>query len=470
MKTTSESNNLERTQRTRKRFHRNSLLTLRSYSALIALLSLSLMPAELMAKANGLTLAEVRLKVLAGNPSVRESLQRISAAEAVMKQARSAYLPSVSMIGNYGHVDASLHPDAYPDTRYSDSFMQGGAGMQANWLLFDGFARRARNLAAEYGVQQSRELADETRRLLILSATVSYRQAQLAQEGVEIAKRDLTFNNNLESDAKKRFQAGALPEADVHNFSIRALQADSSMLQSELNYKTACTVLAELMALPEAHLPEKMQPVLIKFSDAAAVPAIDGELQYALANRPDYKALQSGQFALAQQVRAAKGDMLPQIALVGDINYLARGEGYGTVGQHGNYDSFVGVAASWDLFTGGRKMNAVNQAKAEMRALEERQESLRLSIRSSLSQRIDEAETALAVYERQEKIHELSISVRNSIEKSYKAGVAPITRLNEAQTDLVRARGAYSTAYIAYLLILNQLDIETGRVLEQINI
>ncbi len=420
------------------------------------------------AQTNGLTLAEVRAKVLAGNPSVREATQRISAAEAVLKQARSAYLPTVSMSASYGHIDASLHPDSDPGTRYSDSYLQGTASLETSWLVFDGFARRARNLAAEFGVQQSKELTDETRRLLMLSATVAFRQAQLARESVDIAERDLAFNRNLESDARKRFKAGALPEADVHNFTIRALQAESSMLQSQLDYKTACTVLAQLMALAEAQLPEGMQPVAVSFNDLAPAPQIGVELQYALENRPDYKALQSGRLALAQQVRVAQGGRLPQIALVGSVNYTDHAEGYTTVGQHGNYNSFAGIAASWDLFSGGRKANAVKEARALMNALEEQQESLRLSIRSSLQQRIDEAETARAVFERQATIHELSEQVRNSVKKAYKAGVAPITRLNEAQTDLVRARGGYAAAYISYSLILNQLEIETGRVLESL--
>jgi len=93
---------------------------------------------------------------------------------------------------------------------------------------------------------------------------------------------------------------------------------------------------------------------------------------------------------------------------------------------------------------------------------------LRLSIRSTLRQRIDEAETARLIYEQQKKIYRLSQSMRDSVEKSYKAGAASITRLNEAQTDLVRAKGAYSTAFIAYLLSLNQLDIESGRILEEL--
>jgi outer membrane protein TolC len=54
------------------------------------------------------------------------------------------------------------------------------------------------------------------------------------------------------------------------------------------------------------------------------------------------------------------------------------------------------------------------------------------------------------------------------VEKSYKAGVESITRLNEAQTDLTRAKVAYSTSYIAYQLVLNQLDIDTGRILTEL--
>ena len=424
-----------------------------------------LVPSLLMAQRNGLTLAEVRAKVLAGNPSVRESLQRIAVAEAVVGQAKSAYLPTISLSGNVGHVDSSLHPDADLNNRHADSFRQAKGSLQGSWLLFDGFAREARTLGAQYRLQQSRELAAETRRLLILSATVAFRQAQLAKQSMEIAKQDYAFNTNLEEDALKRFKAGVVPEANVHNFSIRALQAESSFLKAKLDSKTACTVLAELMALPEAQLPESMHPVDIKFETPGSIPTIDNELQVAFRHRPDYKAIKSGLLALAQQVRVAKGSMLPQVALVGEVNHTDR-DGISTVDRHGNYDSFVGVTASWDIFTGGRKKNKVLQAQAEMRALAEQQQSLRLAIRSSLRQRIDEAETTKSIFQRQKKIYALTVSVRDSVEKSYKAGASSITRLNEAQTDLVQARGGYSSSYITYQLVLNQLDINTGRILE----
>jgi outer membrane protein TolC len=258
-----------------------------------------------------------------------------------------------------------------------------------------------------------------------------------------------------------------VPESDVQNFSIRALQAESAFLKAKLELKTAGTILAELMALPDSQLPEAMQPITIAFETTPALPVMEGELQYALAHRPDYKAIKSGQLVLAQRVRMTKGELMPQVALVGDISYTER-SGLSTIVDHGNYESFVGVAATWDLFTGGRKVNTVKEAQAQMRALEQQEKSLRLSIRSTLQQRVDQADTTQAIFQRQEKIYNLTASVRDSVEKSYKAGVESITRLNEAQTDLTRAKVAYAASYIAYQLVLNQLDIDTGRILTEL--
>lgn len=417
--------------------------------------------------AQQMSLPELRRAVLASNPSVKESLQRIVAAEAVLKQARSSYLPTVTLTSRYSAIDMSLHPDVDPYSRYADSFTQYGGGIEAGWLIFDGFARRAYNLAAEHNLESNRAMANETKRLLVLSATLAFRQAQLAKENMMIAERDYAFNQNLYGDAEKRFIAGAAPETDVHNFSIRSLQAESAFLQAQLNYETACTVLAQLMASPETKLQDEQRPEAITFSEPNTRPNLEAELLFALNNRPDLKALNAGVLALSEQAKATKRGLTPQFMLVGGANYFET-EGLATVSSHGNYDSFVGVAAQWDLFTGGRKLYAARQLEAEQGALNEQRETLRLSIRSTIQQRIDEADTARSIYERQKKVYDLTVKVRNSIEKSYKAGAATITRLNEAQTDLIRAQAARSTSFIAYLLSMNQLDIDTGRILTEL--
>lgn len=412
------------------------------------------------------TLAETRAAVLAGNPSVYEARQRIDAARAVLDQTRAAYRPSLSLSGTVGHIHASLHPDIDLQHRYTDGYRQAKGTVQADYLLFDGFARRARELAAEKGVEQSRHGADDLRRLLIEAATVAFRRAQLAEQNIKSARRDRQFNASLQQDAEKRHQAGALPESEVHNFSIRVLQAENAVSQAQLNYQTACAALAELMALPDAVLPDALKPVEAPFGIRDAKPELDAALTYALDHRPDYQAVVATEQARKQQVRVAEAERYPDVVLTGTMNY-AQIDGRSTVDRHGNFDSFVGVALKWDGFTGGRRDAAIRKAEAEARAANRTLESMRLSIRSALRRQIDRIVTLRDVFERQTKIHTLSKKVRASVKKAYRAGSVAVTRLNEAQTDVVRADAARAAALVDYLLALNQLDIETAHVLEQ---
>lgn len=409
----------------------------------------------------GLRLAELRARVQSDNPSVSESLRRIDAARAVLKQAQSAYLPSLSFSGRTGHADASVHPDFFVTRRVSDSLTQSVGQLRAQWLLFDGFARRARSLAARHNLEKNRSLAQETKRLLMLGATLSFRQAQLARENVEIAQQDFAFNRKLEEDARKRFEAGVLSQAEVDNFSIRALLAENAADRSRLDYQAACAVLAELMAWPTAQLPEELRPVAVEFDALESIPALERALPFALQHRPDYRALAAGLSALHQRARAAVGALSPQVVAVGELNYTEN-EGLATVPNFGNREAFAGVALRWDLFSGGRKWQAVREARAEEAALREKQAALQLSIRSALRRRIDEARTAQSVFRRQKKIYELTLRVREDVETAYREGAVSVTRLNEVQTDLVRARSGYSSSYIACLLVSNQLELEMG--------
>jgi outer membrane protein TolC len=70
------------------------------------------------------------------------------------------------------------------------------------------------------------------------------------------------------------------------------------------------------------------------------------------------------------------------------------------------------------------------------------------------------------MYQRQQQTLLLTAKIRDHIEKAYRAGVATLTRLNEAQTDLVRAAGAEAASRINYLLALQQLKAASGRILD----
>lgn len=412
-----------------------------------------------------LTLDRARTMALENSPDVRQAAERIQAAQAVMLQARSAWWPTVSAQGDYMQKDVSIQPDWSPATRLDASINEWSAGIQMNWLLFDGFARQANILASKYAVEQSRQILADTRRVLLDAVSTAFFQAQLAVENMVISEQNNQFNRTLEEDAQKRWMAGTKPESEVLNFSVKALQAETDFLNAQRDFRIACTALAELMALPKANLPADMIPVRPTADLPEKLPDYEIELAFALENRPDLKAIQAGIEALRQKLSARKGAYAPKVALTAGMDYLRQNE-IDPIDQEEN-DSYIGIAASWDLFTGGRRGAQVQEVSAEIRALNAKRKRAVLSVQSALRRALDNARTARETLERQVMIHDKTSRIRSHIEIAYRAGAASLTRLNEAQTDLVRAAGAVSASRIQYLLLLETIRAETGKILQE---
>jgi len=420
---------------------------------------------EFVLPEGSLTLAEARRVALEKNPGVTRALKNIEEAQAVLQQARSLRYPGLAVNAGYNRMDVSMQPEWAPNLRYKDSFNDYSANIQASWLVFDGFARRANILASKYGVAQSEQLHTEAQRLLLDAVTAAFVQSQRSLEAMAIAAQDLLFNRILEGDSQKRYDAGTIPEADLLNFSVRALRAETGFMQAERNYQIACTVLAQLMAISGAALPPDLRPARFSGIGEEVLPEYEVEVEYALKHRPDLLALAAGRRALQQQVRAKKGAYAPQVALVAGAGSTRQNDMAYTPGIK-NHNSYVGVAASWDLFTGGRRSAQVREAAAQLAALDETYSETVLHIQSGIRQALEIARVAFETDQRNQQAYLLTVRIRESVEKSYKVGTASLTRLNEAQTDLTRSAGAAALSRIEYFQALERLAAETGRILE----
>jgi len=361
-----------------------------------------------------LTLAEARRIALDNNPGVTRALKNIEAAQAVVQQARSLWYPTLTASAGYTRNAVDIQPDWNPTVRYKDSFNDVTAGLQAQWLLFDGFARQANVLSTKYAVEVTEQIHADVQRLLLDAVTTAFSQAQLALEAMAIAAQDLSFNRQLESDSQKRYDVGAIPEADLLNFSVRALQAEILFLKAERNYHIACTILAQLMAVPGSELVADQQPVRYSGMTTVALPTFESELAYALRHRPDLLALDAARSALQQQVRAKRGSYAPQIAAVAGVEYENRTDL--SVNDMNNRESYVGLAATWDLFTGGRRPAQIRETIAQLAALEETYSEYILRIQSGIRQSLETARVAFETYQRSQQAYDLTVRIRESSE------------------------------------------------------
>lgn len=409
---------------------------------------------------DGLTLERACEITLKNNPGMGQAKERIEGARAVLRQAQSTWKPTIT--GNAGAtaIQATSQPDWAQTIRTDEAFNEFSASIQMAWLLFDGFSREANILASTHAIEKSRQGRHEIQRLLVQSVSATFHQARLAMEKMTIARRNQQFNETLKKDARIKWRVGTAPEAEMMNFSVRALQAQSDYLAAQRDFKITCTALVRLMALPGTILTPKMfleaeTRTIEKYSQT-----YENALKQAMVSRPDLKALDAGILGLREKIRAEKGSYFPKVYFVSGLEYLYQQDKL--LVDEEEHNTYAGVNLKWDLYTGGRRQGKVEALAADLRGLEEKRREVILAMGAEIEQALNVADTAYSTWENQEQTRALTEKIRKHVEKAYRAGVATLTRLNEAQTDLVRASGAAAASRILYRIALVNLNAAMG--------
>ncbi len=406
-----------------------------------------------------LHLDEAKRITLADNPGVAAARARVEMAVAALRQSQAAYFPTLSVSASARHIedtpfDLGFGVDREPYRTYA---LGGGAA----WVVFNGFATRFRVAAAHHAETASRESAREVQRLLLQGVALSYYEALLAQEAMTIAQRDRDFNRELSAETRKRFEAGVVSRGDVLNFDIRVAQADSSSLAAESDLFRARVALAELLGIPTASLPQGLAQAPLPTVLPAALPDLEIELDYALANRPDYRQLLESRRGIEAERQALRGDYVPQVSVAADYGWSR----FQSARFHDGRDasSSVGVAATWTLFSGGSTKAQEARLSAAASEISQTINALTHAIVAQLRQRLDAIRVAEQQVTLQQHIRDMTLETRDLVRSEYTAGRASLTRLNEAQTDLVRAEGLLAQAAIRHGQATELLAGASGR-------
>ncbi len=414
-----------------------------------------------------LTLEDAIRIALSNNPDYRSAHHSVVAAWARLYSAASEYLPTVSAeydITEYKYLPASSGGTGRDGggTRYS----QKTGGLRGNWELFNGLVTTMKVLSARKEASRYEALDRDSRRLLVQSVTYAFNDILLAKENIRIAKEDMEFNQSLLRDTEIKYEAGSVPLSELLNFKVRVNEAKSSLSNETYNLANSKIVLAELMGLSEARLPDSLEFAGIRQSTFELSDDVEIYLDSAIANRPDLeayrKSLEEARYGLWEKY----GAFLPVVSATGFWGYSRSDNGYSgryhytarTQDRSFNY----GLAVDWTIFSGGKRIADLREAQALL--AESREDLTQQWIRV-----VAEVRQAYENYRRrlgQVKIYtetlELVKKTRDLVEEEYKAGNTSLTRLNEAQNDLVAAEGRLVAEIISLDNARTQLDSATG--------
>lgn len=454
-----------------------------------------------------LTLRQAQESALLENPTLAAVGLRVDQARQRMVQASSAYLPQVS--ASYRYADTQL-PDAtvagirrqaigsvvqsgigalFPNSTIPDAVRYGRAGigvltglaayqradenietysasLEAGFLLFDGFARAYTLKAAKAGRQEAEAAHLEAQRLLLNGVAQAYYGVELARENQAIAAADEDFNRRLLQDARAMKDAGMSSLSEVLNFEVALRAAQSNVLSAQEAHDNARIALAALMGLPQAFLADGIvtesladeTPELLEQPDVNALLAKAEEL------RPD---LEQARHAVDRNKALAgreRGAMLPDVsAFAARSAELQNNNSF----DSDDYATTVGVQVSYDLFTGGRNWSRHKEARLAARQSEFELDQAELDAAADVRQAWVSLRQAREQLLLQRTTEEYVRKNRDLVEQEYRAGQESLTRLTQAQRDLVAAQARLALARVGLHLAWYELRTATGENLAE---
>ena len=411
---------------------------------------------------------------LAGNPDMAAAMSRVEQARERISQAAAAWWPSLdaSLSGTqtrlaknfFGNSQSlSFLADRGVDLN-SDDFK---AGLQATWVLFDGFFRSYKQQQAEFNEKEFSAAHRDSQRLLAFSVAEAFYNAQLAQTKVDIALADKKFYLSQLRDADNRYEVGTGGWGDVLNIKVQLNSAKTSLMLGRRQFEAAGYGLAALMGIQDAAFPEGLR--LAELDRDVKLPAARENpatlIKEALAVRPDIQRLEM----LAHEAEAgsgqAKAPFYPKVQVVGTVNGDSRDNTSFSADDFGNT---IGVNIAWNLFSGGRDRARYFEARQKQREVAYALASLRNKVAAEIRQDI----ALLAAAEEQVRLQRESVTLvrenRELAKNEYEAGETSLVRLNEAQRDLTTTYSRLAQALVGYHQACHKLLAATGRNLQSL--
>jgi outer membrane protein len=387
-----------------------------------------------------LSLADAEAQALQNQPRIQASGLNAQAADAVTREVRAAYWPTLSA--------SATGADALENTRITAGALNNPTildrlayGVTGTELLSDFGRTPALSATAALRAQASRHDVDDARAAVLLQVDRAYFDALRAQAVLRVANETLAARQLVVDQATELAGAGLKSSLDVSFATVNLGEARLLVLQAQNDARASFAALAAALGsedTAEYQLDEAPLPAAPPADSAALV-------QQAIRDRPDVQRERSEAEARETFARA-EGDLWrPTLSMAGAA-------GMTPLHQDGLADHYaaVGVNVTFPVFNGG--LFAARRAEAGFRAGAQSQAVRDLEDRVARDVRVAWL-AAQTSFERLDLTNQLLAQATESLDlaqQRYSLGLSSIVELTQAQLNLTRAQIDQASARYEY--------------------
>lgn len=412
------------------------------------------------------TLEECIDASLRDNPDVRAATERVQAARAAIKSARSAYYPTLTASSTYARTDdptqafmmmmgqrrVSMTSDFNnpPDT---DNL---ALSLGVKYCLYD-FGRRGLSTEMAQGnAEVSRLVLRGLQNDLIHQVTRGYYTVIQANAFVTVQEESVKTLEESLRVAKERVKAGSAVKTDALNLEVQLAQTEEDLIRARNSVKLSLAALNTAIGtnlVDSAGIPAPVDPPVSKPPES--------EDPSVIRNRPELLAALKMVDVQRASLQKARRQYLPTINAFGSADWNSE------VSTDFQQSYFVGVTAEAELFGGFRRGADVAAAGAQQMAAaadaDKTANELRLDL-TSASIQADEAWERLNVARKSIASAEESLRITR---QRYQQGAADLSELLTAQTGLTGTQMRHVTALYDCLTARSNLERARGQLADR---
>jgi outer membrane protein len=402
-----------------------------------------------------LTRADAERMALANNPRVSTSHLFALAQHEVVRELRSAELPTLN-----GSLSAQ---DANQASRVSSGslsasrlFTRAGAGINFSQLITD-FGRTT-NLVASAKLQERAQQANElaTREDVVLITDQAFYNALQAQALLRVAEQTVNLRQTTQSQINQLTQNNLRSTLDLTFANVNVSQAQLLQLDAQNNAEAAMASLDEVLGLDH--------PVTYSLVDNTKTnppPPPDEQtlLDLAIKQRPDLKAIDLTRQSQEKFSRAQRDQKLPTVSALGTV-----GDSPVRPGQYyvSSWDGAIGANVNIPIFNGYLYSAQTKEAELRAQATAQQTRQLKDSIVRDVQTGWLDATNAF----RRIGVTALLLEQANQslalAQTRYKLGLSSIVELSQAQLQQTEAEITNTNAQYQYRLALTTLNFLTA--------
>ena len=372
------------------------------------------------------------------------------------KQTRLHFIIGWALI-----VAASLFmfPDKTIEYKIKNIF---NAGIQLKQPLYMGGKITAAYNMAKLGHQMAKDNIRLTESEVLVRTDEAYSQAVRAKELAQVAQSYKALLTELQKNVESAVKHGMKTRNDQLKVQVKLNEAELSIQKAENAYRLARMNLSQIMGYDQLNYDyDVVSPDSLSIEPNTLVQDVLNAPN--INSRPEVTLLQSKTTLSSEQVKLAKSEFMPNLALLGGASYT---NGIEVAGRKliDKISGYVGVTLNIPILTFGERGSKIRSAKAKHQLAEMEEQDLHEKMQLELMQcqnNYNEAQTELQLCQ-----HSLEQAKENMrlTRKQYDVGLEPLSELLDAQAlwqscsaNLVEARCQLQLAETKLLKAAGQL-------------